>query len=266
MHKGIYFKLILQQNKLYKEACPKYRRIYQLLLLMETVNVCTQKSRGILFSVIICFFLIILLDRKNAKGYIGVFIVMAAGLTYNILQRWELSEIVGDVETKGLKRAILMNKGIFGKLAEQTKSRRPVWSVAFNIMDDFPWFGVGPGHFKYYLQIYAPEIQRPYIDAHNIFLNFTTELGIPFALVFFVSWWTTVIKTFKNAYKSKKPYFKEFIYPGFIGMLCLLVYGSITGQAFMTSRAPISIVPAFVFTIIITIYIILGKKYTGDKK
>jgi hypothetical protein len=34
----------------------------------------------------------------------------------------------------------------------------------------------------------------------------------------------------------------------------------------MTSRAPISIVPAFVFTIIITIYIILGKKYTGDKK
>jgi O-antigen ligase len=233
---------------------------------METVNICTQKSRGILLSVIICFFFIIFMDRKNAKQYVGVFAIMAAGLTYNVLQRWELNEIIGDVETKGLRRAILMKDGIFGKLAEQTKSRRPVWSVAFNIMDDFPWFGVGPGHFKYYLQIYAPEIERPYIDAHNIFLNLTTELGIPFTLVFFTSWWATVIKTVKNAYKSRKTYFKEFIQPGFIGMLCLLIYGTITGQAFMTTRTPISIVPAFMFTIIITIFVILGKKYTGDKK
>jgi DNA-directed RNA polymerase subunit RPC12/RpoP len=54
-------------------------------------------------------------------------------------------------------------------------------------------------------------MQRPYIDAHNIFLNFTTELGIPFALVFFISWWTTAVKTVINAAKSKKAYFKEFL-------------------------------------------------------
>ncbi|MCY6483571.1 O-antigen ligase family protein [Clostridium aestuarii] len=245
-----------------KKVCTKYNSLFKLLLLIEIINLSTQMSRGIVIAVFICFIFVMMLDKKNFIKYVLVGAVVFSCLGYNVTHRWEFNEIRHEIKIDGIEGIVGEGKGIFKKLMEQTKSRRPIWTIALGMVNDKPYFGVGPGQFKnYYLQ-YGGKPSRMYIDAHNIILNVATEVGLIFTLVLFALSVSIFIKSFVFGWKNKK--YRHILFPGAIGMVALFLYGNITGQAFITSRYPISIVPTFVFTIVNTILIKTTKEFVGE--
>jgi hypothetical protein len=245
-----------------KEVSGRYNSIYKLLLLIEIINLSTQRSRGIVGTLVLTFISIIIIDHKNYKKYFIISTLILGCITFNVLQRGEMVEITESIVNVGVPRVQgvgASDKGFFYQLSEQARNRSPIWSVAFRMIEDHTYIGVGPANFKYYFPTYASELKKTYIDAHNIFLNVATEFGVPFALVFFFSWWITVFKYVIYGYTKKKQYSKGFILPTFIGMSSLMVFGNVTGQAFITSSHPISVVPAFILISLITILLIIMK-------
>lgn len=238
-----------------KELSGKHNKIYILLLLIQTINFSTQKSRGILLTLAMCFFSVIIVDIKNWKKYIVISIVVISCMTFNVMHRWEVEEIATDIKISSIEDLVSNNARMLKRLIEQTKSRRPIWALSFGMINDHFYFGVGPGHFKYYYLQYGGSPKKMYIDAHNIILNLITELGVVFTFTFMLAWLSCLIKSVLDIIKNKNKDFKEFKWPGIIGLLCLFVYGNITGQSFMASRDPISIVPAFVFTVVMILMI-----------
>ncbi|MBW9146131.1 O-antigen ligase family protein [Clostridium sp. CM027] len=238
-----------------KELSGKHNKIYIFLLLIQIINFSTQKSRGILLTLAMCFFIVIIVDINNWKKYILISIVVISCMTFNVMHRWEVEEIATDIKINSIEDLVSNNARMLKRLIEQTKSRRPIWALAFEMINDHFYFGVGPGHFKYYYLQYGGNPKKLYIDAHNIILNLITEFGIIFTFTFMLAWLSSLIKSVLDIIKNNKKDFKEFKWPGIIGLLCLLVYGNITGQSFMASRDPISVVPAFVFTVVMILMI-----------
>ncbi|MBU3093629.1 O-antigen ligase family protein [Clostridium sp. CF011] len=238
-----------------KELSGKHNKIYIFLLLIQIINFSTQKSRGILLTLAMCFFIVIIVDINNWKKYLLISIVVISCMTFNVMHRWEVEEIATDIKINSIEDLVSNNARMLKRLIEQTKSRRPIWALAFEMINDHFYFGVGPGHFKYYYLQYGGNPKKLYIDAHNIILNLITEFGIIFTFTFMLAWLSSLIKSVLDIIKNNKKDFKEFKWPGIIGLLCLLVYGNITGQSFMASRDPISVVPAFVFTVVMILMI-----------
>ena len=238
-----------------KELSGKYNKIYKLLLFIQIINFSTQKSRGILVTLAICFFTVLIIDIKNWKKYILISILVFSCMTFNVTHRWDVEQISEDIKITGLSTLISSNAKIWDRLINQAKNRRPIWAVASEMINDHLYFGVGPGHFKYYYVQYGGNAKKIYIDAHNIILNLITEFGILFAFTFMVGCIGGLIKSVLDIIKNKKRNFKEFKWPGIIGIVCLLIYGNITGQSFMNSSDPLSVVPAFVFTVVMILMI-----------
>jgi O-antigen ligase len=237
----------------------EYKIIYRLLLIAEIFVLSTQISRGILITLFICFLSLIAIDRKSWFKYLIVGILVISCVRYNVLNRWEFSEIKSNSSGKPIEYQLSDKNALVKFILKQSGSRRDIWAIAFEMINDHPSFGVGPGHFKYYYIPYGGEIERSYADSHNIVLNITTELGVPFSLIFFSSIFVILIKAFVNSIKSKNSLINRYLLLLMLGIVNLLIYGNITGQAFMTFVYPISTVPAFIFIIAITIMIILYK-------
>ena len=109
---------------------------------------------------------------------------------------------------------------------------------------------MGIGNFKYFYQEYSGS-ERPYSDAHNIFLNMSTELGVPFMILgmilLVIVGLTSLINYFKNKdNRLKKSYLALMTIAGIV-----LVYGNLTGIAFQTTNEIYSFTPTFIFTFIL---------------
>jgi len=238
-----------------KELSGSYNKIYKLLLLIQIINFSTQKSRGILLSLAMCFIITLIIDIKNWKKYIIISIVVFSCMTYNVMHRWDVEDFSEGIKVTSINSLLSNNAKIFQRLIDQTKNRRPIWALAIGMIRDHLYFGVGPGHFKYYYVQYGGNVKKLYIDAHNIILDLMTEFGIIFTFTFMLAWLGGLLKSILDIIKYKKKDFKEFKWPGIIGILGLLAYGNITGQSFIASANPLSVVPAFVFTVVMILMI-----------
>ncbi len=69
-----------------------------------------------------------------------------------------------------------------GKYDASTESRMIIWTGAWQLITENPW-GIGLNHFKREIGAYAPLNKN--MDAHNVYVLFTTEAGVlgPLALV-----------------------------------------------------------------------------------
>lgn len=235
-----------------KEFASQYRDVYKILLLLEVINLCTQMSRGIAIGIFLCMLFVILYDRKNYKKYLLISLVVFICLVYNITHRWEFNQVVSEIQVEGVD-FITSSKGLVHQMIQQFKSRRPIWIIALQMIYSYPYFGVGPGQFKNYYLTYGGNPNKMYIDAHNIFFNVATEFGLVFTGILFLSVLCLVIKAIICIVKYKEK--QKFLVPAVIGLICLLAYGNITGQSFITSTYPISYVPAFIFMFVITLII-----------
>ena len=245
-----------------KEVSGKYNSIYKLLLLIEMIIFSTQRSRGMLGALIIFFVAVIIMDYKNYKKYLLISVIVIGCFTFNVFQRGEMSEMKDTFESGGVEAIVGNTESFFYQLSEQTRNRRPVWSVAFRMIEDHTYIGLGPANFKYFLPVYAPKMKTAYIDPHNILLNVAVEFGIPFAILFFFTWLFTMLKSVIYGFTKRKKYKKSFLITTVIGMVSLLAFGNVTGQAFITSKHPISVVPAFVLISLVTILLIIMKEET----
>ena len=232
-----------------------HNKIYKLLLLIQIINFATQKSRGILLTLAICFLFSIIIDKKNWKKYVLISIVVFSCMTYNVMHRWDVENIVDGINITTPGGIATSNAKIWDRLINQAKDRRPIWALAFGMIKDHLYFGVGPGHFKYYYLQYGGNPKKMYIDAHNIILDLMTEFGFVFTITFMLGWFGGLLKSVLDIVKNRNKNFKEFKWPGIIGITCLLIYGNITGQSFMSSANPLSVAPAFVFTVVMILMI-----------
>ncbi|MBX4265972.1 O-antigen ligase family protein [Clostridium estertheticum] len=246
-----------------KDLSGKYNKIYKLLLLIQIVNFCGQKSRGFLFALAICFFVCVIIDRKNWRKYILISIVLFSCMTFNVMHRWDMEDLTAGINLTAPGGIASGNAKLWDRLINESKNRRPIWALALGMIKDHAYLGVGPGHFKYYYLQYGGNPKKLYIDAHNIILDLVTEFGIVFSFTFMLAWIGGLLKSVVDIFKNKKKEFTEFKWPAIIGTLCLFIYGNITGQSFISSANPLSVVPAFVFTVVMILMIYPEGKSTN---
>lgn len=246
------------------------KKVSTALLVLEVITLSTQISRGIFIALIICFLSIMFIDKKNWYRYLIVSMVVLFCVGFNVSHRWEMSNIEQDISNIGVTKTVktqFINKGAFlDRILEQARNRVPIWGVTLTMVADHPFLGVGPGHYKYNYLEYGGEISKSYKDAHNLILDVTSELGVPFALIFFISLFIIIIKALILSRKTDNEIKASILKLGSLGLVCLLIFGNITGQAFMTFVYPISPVPAFVFTIVITLMILCINNHVEDNK
>lgn len=244
-------------NSLNRKVDSKHYYLYNLLMIIEVFVLVTQRSRGVLLALAICFFLVFFVYRERKLKLLIIAAIVLSSVTYNVIYRPEFNELREEISTNPNVTLNLFSKNEFiNKILQQTKNRRPIWGLTFNIINDHPYYGIGPGQYRYYYLEYGGEILRSYKDAHNVILNIAVDFGIPFAVIFFFSLFLLWLKSFINGIKSKVDSFNRYLLLACIGIFCFMAYGNITGQAFMTFVPPISIVPAFILAVITTLMVI----------
>lgn len=103
--------------------------------------------------------------------------------------------------------------------------RKIVWENSLKMISDFPWLGVGLGHFKYNFPFYqSVELSRQWSHAHNDYLELCAELGIPTFLLL----GGLFLKTLSDLVKKmgSLPMEKKTIALGlFTGVISFLIHG-----------------------------------------
>ena len=71
--------------------------------------------------------------------------------------------------------------------ASSFRSRVKVWGEVVEMIGDYPLFGIGPGTFATaFTQYQPPGLSKHYTMAHNDYLHFTSEVGLP--LIAIIVW------------------------------------------------------------------------------
>lgn len=117
--------------------------------------------------------------------------------------------------------------GIEDVVDPSAKERIVIWKGAWEIIKDYPLFGVGYGIFGYALSLYAPEVGG--FDAHNTYLIIAAEMGIPALLSFLLILGVLFIHT-RRLYRISKDKFIKAMALGFLaglaGLLVVNMFGS----------------------------------------
>lgn len=175
----------------------KNQILYFVLSLIFLMGIYFAQSTGPLMGVIIAilFLLIIILIyyRKYIKRYILIVCILCvtfigmdkAARMYFDYKEYRIDErytVVG-----GLKDVYrFIGKNVFGIDFEVEKEpgngRLRIWKNTMPILKKYPLFGCGTDNFK--LAFYQYKYPVVTIDAHNVYLNYAANNGIPASLIF----------------------------------------------------------------------------------
>jgi O-antigen ligase len=116
-----------------------------------------------------------------------------------------------------------------GSLDGSTQARFAMWKVAMRMIRANPLLGVGYGNFQYYADEYGRPPNIHGIDAHNTYLLYAAEMGIPtvacFLIILLICW-------YKGIYvwlRAKDGFFKTAAI-GFLGGLTGLMIANCFGS------------------------------------
>ena len=98
--------------------------------------------------------------------------LLPAGIRYRLEMTLERHEPIGSTEE------------LTRQLEPSAANRVKIWRGAMGMIQDHPWWGVGFGAFPKYLGPYTHGEINYKIDAHNIYLHYGAEMGIPTLLVY----------------------------------------------------------------------------------
>ncbi|MEG1254886.1 O-antigen ligase family protein [Clostridium sp.] len=236
---------------------------WTILVLSLGFIVSMQMSRGALVSFIAIFITYLIFDSKNWKKYMSVMLVFGTILTLNVSTR---GDITNDENIKEFGETISSNKfehpneefftqGAFGEIIvkvmnSQSRSRQIIWKTAISITKDYSATGIGIGNFKYLFDEYSGT-NKGYSDAHNILLNMSSELGVPFMLLglllLIIIGLEALITFFKEKDTDKK--LKHLSLIIIVGVIFL--YGNFTGIAFQTTNLIYSFSPTLIILFIL---------------
>jgi len=191
-------------------------------------------------------------DIKNWIKYSAVFFLVGAMVFSNVIGRSDVLKDINNIVEKK-ENHISKDENIEGEsikdlslevLDSQSKNRQILWKTGIELSRDYKVTGVGISNFKYFYKEYSKS-ERPYSDAHNLLLNLSSELGIPFMLVSLILMiklgWDMIMGYFKknNEYRIK-------YLAGGISLIAFFIYGNLTGIALNFSNEVYSFSSTFI--------------------
>lgn len=258
MYDLIIFVILL--NKWVKQK--GFKNIWSILTLLMAFIISMQLSRGALLSFICIMIAYITFNIKNWKKYLLIIIVFGPLLTYNVMGR---ADVKADTSIQELEITIVdkpqeelsgENKisYILMKIVEsQSRNRQILWKAGIAITSEYPITGVGLGNFKYFFQEYSGS-DRPYLDSHNIILNMSSEIGLPFTLMVVVFMLYVIVyglwRYFNKKYENIKLNYLSIV----ICCGVIFLYGNLTGMSLQVTNEVYSFTPTFILIFLMFYY------------
>ncbi|MGG7213302.1 O-antigen ligase family protein [Clostridium nigeriense] len=210
---------------------------WTLYVIAFSLSIGIQRSRGALIAIFSIFILYLIFNIKNWKKYGIVFLIVGIMVSGNVASRPD----VADEDTINEINTIIeqpSNSNEKGKLKEvavkiidsQSRTRQIIWKSALEITNDYTYTGVGLGNFKYFFNEYSGTT-KSYIDAHNLLLNFSAELGVPFMIIAVILIVKMGIDALIGYFKSKGKMRLTYLSLGIV-VAIFFIYGNLTGIAF----------------------------------
>lgn len=199
-----------------------------------------KKERKNIFNwiILILNFGAILLTGKRAQLFFGIISIMATFLIENrgknieIIKKWYKQIGIAAIFMILIVTCIppfrgaitktydsLMNKDIF-------LTRKPMNDLAIEKFVESPVFGKGWGAYKYYYHNELINQERSYMDAHNIYLQLLSEIGIV-GSVMFIGAIVIILRKILKAQKNVDIKDKRYIYILLAYQIYILLEGMI---------------------------------------
>ena len=188
--------------------------------------------RDVVLAAVILLALIFSKSRMGiAGGMAGIMVVGAIALFRDRRRRTWLSMVV-ILLVAGLYASWIGLDPVFSRfqVLEQAgaleQDRLPIWRDTIAVIRDYPWFGTGLGTFTWSSLHYQTHLLNlRYVHAHNDYLEFAADIGIPLALLLFAGLWTLVAKIAKKAVQFERTH-QRVVAAGCAGALAaLLIHG-----------------------------------------
>lgn len=249
---------VLVLNKWVKEN--GWKNIWTIIVLTMSFIISMQMSRGALLSFVAIFIAYIIFNIKNWKKYVAVFLVFGGILSYNVASR---SDVANDESIKELQEMIVADNidrknledvqigGVLAKIIKsQSKTRQILWETGILVTNDYKYTGVGAGNFKYFFNEYSGT-NKGYSDSHNILINMSSELGLPFMIVSLILLLIITIESLIKFFRERNKKIKLNYLSLLIIMGVILLYGNLTGMNFYNINQIYSFTPTFMILFVL---------------
>jgi len=92
---------------------------------------------------------------------------------------------------------------MLGRAGAMERDRLPVWRDSLRAIGDFQWMGTGLGTYDWAAMHYQTSfLSYRYEHAHNDYLEFAVEIGIPAAALLFAGLWALVLRAARTAVRA----------------------------------------------------------------
>lgn len=226
------------------------KNIWTLYVLGYILVIGIQQSRGALIAIFSTFIIYLIFDIRNWKKYITVFFLVGIMVYSNVTARPDVTNDINNMIEESQNDIVESDgndgmKGIVLKFIDsQSKNRQILWKTGIKLTEDHKLTGIGIGNFKLFYKEYSGS-ERPYSDPHNILLNLSSELGLPFMILSLLLMIKLgidmLVGYFKNKGSSRITYLA-----GGICLIAFFLYGNLTGIALNFSIEVYSFTSTFI--------------------
>ena len=149
------------------------------------------------------------LAMTYARGAFFVIAVIFVG--YGVLRDWRvLLGCVVVVAVLLMADPVLYERltSVFTKMDTSTEMRLAFWESTIAMIQDHPLLGIGWGAYWMVYPLYDFYIQGAavkIVHAHNIYLNYAAEIGIPGAIAFFWYFFGTMVMSLRRRFEPGDP-------------------------------------------------------------
>lgn len=251
--------LIICLNKLVKEE--KLKNKWTLLVISLLICISTQISRGGYVTFVAIMIILIVFNIKNWKRYLPILLIGASCLTYNIFNRPDVvqdtyindaKKIISDDECIKKEDYSTSDNALILKIVDsQSGLRKDIWKATIDISGDHPYFGVGLGNLTYFFDQYTTG-KKGYSDAHNLFFNISSELGIPFMILSIILLFYIGIDEFIKFFKTRDKEMKLNRLTMVVLCVAIFLYGNLTGIALQLTVEVYSFTQTFILIALLT--------------
>jgi len=162
---------------------PNYIAMYLIIVLASMIStiVLSDKETKLSKASIGMFALIILsasVMTEYRSSFIGLFLFLFMIIFARRSMKYSL--VVATVLIPLCSVTIFLYKPLWNKLLVTNSliSRLYIWKDAIVLFKEHPYFGIGPNHFAYLMPPGSPDAGARYYDAHNIYLQTASQIGV----------------------------------------------------------------------------------------
>lgn len=111
-------------------------------------------------------------------------------------------------------------------LAQRNEGRMALWKDTMKLVREHPWAGAGLGSFQFaFTRVQSRELNYTVEHAHNDYLEFAAEMGVPAAAFLFVSFLLVALRTLQASRRAKSSRTRALALGTLGGTSALLIHG-----------------------------------------